>query len=181
MKPFIGEIRAFAGNYAPEGWMLCDGKEVPVADYQALYSLIGNSYGGDHQAFKLPDLRGRLALGYGTGTGLTPRNMSAQGGAESVVLSEAELPTHSHTFNISSHDATANAPDPSMMLGTLKTNNGPALGYLPESKVAPVTIITHLNPNSIGNTGRGLAHNNMQPCLSINYIIAINGEYPNVD
>lgn len=96
--PFIGEITIFAGNFAPMGWLFCDGSELPIVQYQALYSLIGTYYGGNGTTtFKLPDLRGRVPMGYGNGPSLTPRQIGASGGAEKVAIAANEMPAHSHT------------------------------------------------------------------------------------
>lgn len=96
--PFLGEIRLFAFNFVPEGWLACNGQSLNVQENQALYSLIGNFYGGDNKAFNLPDLRGRVAVGAGTGTGLSSVPFAGMGGAEKVTLNITQMPTHLHQF-----------------------------------------------------------------------------------
>ncbi|MEX2335443.1 MAG: tail fiber protein, partial [Pseudohongiella sp.] len=97
MEPFIGEIRQFAGTFAPRGWQLCDGQLLPISNNTALFSILGTKFGGDgRNTFALPDLRGRAPMGQGSGPGLTPRKMGDRPGKESVGLQEAQMPSHSH-------------------------------------------------------------------------------------
>lgn len=107
---FLGEIRIFAGDYAPEGWLLCQGQSLSVSEYQALYSVIGNTYGGDSVKFNLPNLMGRVPIGQGTGTGLTARTLGQSDGFATVTLTDATMPSHNHTFNVTT--ATATTVDP---------------------------------------------------------------------
>ena len=168
MEPFLAQIMLFGGNYAPRGWAFCDGQLMPIASYNALFSLIGTTYGGDGRTtFALPDLRGRVPCHAGSGPGLTPRQIGQHFGEESVVLSQAQMPSHSHAF------MTASSGAPSA-----RSQNGGSLGpgdfYVPASE-APTT---QMNPASVGQAGGGQAHDNMQPTLCINYIIALEGIFP---
>ena len=108
--PYVGEIRMFGGNFAPDGWMNCEGQLLPIAENETLFQLIGTMYGGDGQTtFGLPDLRGRVPLHAGAGTGLTPRTLAQLGGAETVTLSTAQMPAHNHAVLASSNAASTNA------------------------------------------------------------------------
>lgn len=109
--PFVGEIRMFAGDYAPEGWALCNGQLLSVSQYQTLFALLGTTYGGDGSStFALPDMRGRLPVHFGQGTGLTPRTLGASGGSETVALSTAQMPSHGHTMQASADPASTTDP-----------------------------------------------------------------------
>lgn len=174
MDEFLGIIKLFAGDYAPEGWMLCDGRILQVNQYQALYAVIGNRYGGSPSvSFALPDLRGRVAVGMGAGTGLTPRNLASTGGKESETLTIAQIPAHNHALNALS--------------GGLETNT-PKNNYFPEYpsttakfysiKDKPTDVLLIMNPETVAIAGGSQAHNNMQPFVALNYIICTNGLFP---
>ncbi len=122
MDPYLGEIRMFAGNYAPQDWVLCNGALLSISQYQALYALLGTAWGGDGiSTFGAPDLRGRLPVGQGTGQGLTPRRVAQTGGTETVTLNATMIPAHNHAFNATSGDATAIAPGPALMFAKADT------------------------------------------------------------
>lgn len=168
MEPFIAQIMLFGGNFAPRGWAFCDGQLLPIAQYSALFSILGTTYGGDGRTtFALPDLRGRVPCHAGTGPGLTPRQIGQRFGEEHVTLTAANLPPHSHSLNAAS-TGTPGA----------RAQNGGSLGpadiYVPGSETPNVAM----NPASIGSTGSGNSHDNMQPTLCINYIIALEGIFP---
>ena len=121
--PFIGEIKMFAGNFAPRGWALCDGQLLAVSQNDALFSLFGTIYGGDGRTtFGLPDLRGRIPIHAGSGPGLSPRRLGAKGGAENVTLTTAQLPAHKHDIFASSAGASAGNPLNNVSANTAPTN-----------------------------------------------------------
>ncbi|MGZ5049629.1 MAG: phage tail protein [Methylobacter sp.] len=175
---YVGEIRLFAGNYAPEGeWMKCEGQLLQISQYQMLYSLIGTTYGGDGATtFALPDFRGRIPVGQGQGTGLTQRTLGQKSGTETVALTDAQWAAHSHAFNTLNVNATAT----SLTAGT--TNMAHAKGqnnidiYLNDS--APTPTVSTLDAVTYGSAGGGQPHNNMMPSLALTYIIATGGMYP---
>ncbi|MGD0959430.1 MAG: tail fiber protein [Methylomonas sp.] len=167
-EPFLGEIRIFAGNFAPTGWFLCQGQLLPINQYAALFSLLGTTYGGNGtNNFALPDLRGRVVVGMGNGAGLTPRVEGEISGAENNTLLASQLPAHSHALVGTS--ATGATDNPANAL--LASGSGTPI-Y--NSSSGPVSLAA----NSIGATGGGQAVNNMQPYLVINYIIAFQGIFP---
>jgi len=116
MDNYLGEVRIFAGNYAPEGWQFCNGQSLSVSEYQALYSLIGTTYGGDGvNTFALPDLRGRVPVGVGSGPGLTPRVLGQSGGSEEVALVESQIPAHGHNLTVNTSEASTATPSQNML------------------------------------------------------------------
>ena len=164
-EPFIAEIRIFAGNFAPRNWAFCIGQLMPIAQNTALFSLIGTTYGGDGRTTTaLPDLQGRAPMHPGRGPGLTARRLGEKAGNATVTLSEAQMPQHSHAMQAFSSAEAAN-PTSTRGLGT-----APMYG-------APGTVGPMAN-DTLGNTGGGAAHNNLQPCLGINFVIALVGLYP---
>ena len=167
-EPFVGEIRMFAGNFAPRGWAFCDGQLLAVSQNDALFSLLGTIYGGDGRTtFGLPDMRGRIPLHQGQGPGLSSRRLGSKGGAENVTLTTNQLASHSHDWN---------------------ANTAPATGSAPQGKVtaqAAAPRIYRADPqtqsmasNTIANTGGSQSHTNLMPTLCINFIIALVGIYP---
>ncbi|MBF0335538.1 MAG: phage tail protein [Alphaproteobacteria bacterium] len=175
MDGFAGEIRLFAGAYAPQGWHLCDGALLPITDYQMLYSLIGVTYGGDGRTtFALPDLRGRVPVGQGAGPGLTPRTVGVAGGSATVTLLEATMPAHNHAFYASTALGTTDVPGPTLTRAALAT--GSVAYYSPPSGTTPPT--QNLAPGTITTAGGSSAHGNLMPTTCINFIIALNGTYP---
>ena len=176
---YLGEIRAFAGNYAPQGWAICDGSEQQIQQYEALFSLIGVIYGGDGvKTFKLPDLRGRLAIGMGQGTGLTNRAIGSNGGTETETLTLAQIPNHNHTVTVSTvtNPASVNAPSENAFLGAINSNAAMPVGY----SAAATTGVTPyaMNTATITKSGGSNLHNNIMPITVINYIICMSGFYP---
>jgi microcystin-dependent protein len=166
--PFVGEIRLFGGNFAPQGWALCDGRLLAIAQNTALFSLLGTNYGGDGRTtFALPDLRGRAPIHMGQGSGLTPRSIGYASGRETVALTAQECPAHSHTASGASG---ANQPSP---VGNFWSTdpNGNTAAY-------STTANSVMAPGAIGATGAGQPHENMQPYLAVNYIIALAGVFP---
>lgn len=164
-QPFIGEIRMFAGNFAPAGWMFCEGQLLSITEYDTLFNLIGTTFGGDGQnTFALPDLRGRVPFHMGN-----EFFIGQQGGAESVTLTQSQIPSHQHEALVSSRYGSTNSPD------------GAVLARSSLSQFAEVGS-THSNgmgnSSSLGSVGGYQPHNNMQPYLAVNYIISIYGIYP---
>lgn len=177
MDPYLGEIRMFAGNYAPQDWALCNGAVLNVSDNQPLYSLIGTTYGGvAGTTFALPDLRSRLPIGQGNGTGLTPRIIGQQVGAEAETLALNELPAHNHSFSVGTQDAN------SVVLSSANNLAHPTDGtvcYVPNPAPTGTTLTPEvLNSASITFVGGGTAHPNVMPSYPVNYIIALVGLYP---
>jgi microcystin-dependent protein len=169
---FIGEIRMFAGNFAPRNWAFCDGQILSIAQNTALFSLLGTTYGGNGQTtFALPDLRGRVAIHPGSGPGLTPRVQGEVGGTETNTLTVAQLPAHNHTVNASTADGDQNVP----------TNNLPGNTKALDKEYVSTAANTTMNPSMIGVTGQGQPVNNVQPYGTVNYIICLYGIYPSRD
>ena len=173
-EPFIAEIKIFAGNFAPRGWAFCNGQLLPIAQNTALFSLIGTTYGGDGRTTTaLPDLQGRAPMHPGRGPGLTSRRLGQKGGAESITLSEAQMPSHNHSITADANPGGfggggADSPDPvgHFLASTSGSGQFYASGTADSSMAATTT------------TGGGAAHNNDQPFLAMNFIIALVGLYP---
>ncbi|WP_322907879.1 phage tail protein [Paenibacillus campi] len=169
MDAYIGEIRLFAGNYAPNGWLFCNGQELPVQTYQGLYATLGNQFGGTSpRTFKLPDLSGNVPIHRGAGPGLTPRNFADKGGVETITLTTAQLPSHTHTANSA---PLATSPEPAQHIWANNDRDADNVSY-------GTTINAAMNATVLGASGGGKAHTNMQPYLGVNYIICYDGEYP---
>lgn len=165
-EPFIAEIRIFAGNFAPRSWAFCNGQLLPVSQNTALFSLIGTTYGGDGRTTTaLPDLQGRAPMHPGRGPGLTDKRLGQRGGVEMVTLTEAQLPNHTHTLQATEEEGLFLTPE----------NNFLAAGSTIYSNQAPNTALAE---PSLPNAGGSQAHNNMQPYIAMNYIIALQGLYP---
>jgi microcystin-dependent protein len=165
-EPFIAEVRIFAGNFAPRGWAFCDGQLLPIAQNTALFSLIGTTYGGDGRTTTaLPNLQGRAPMHPGRGPGLTSRRLGERLGVETVTLSESQLPSHTHGVN------SFGTPDSATPAGDKGIGAAPIYGDAAGTKV-------NMAANAVGSVGGGQAHNNMQPYLGLNFIIALQGLYP---
>ena len=164
MDPFIGEIRLVPFNFAPRGWALCAGQLLPINQNQALFSLLGTEYGGDGRTtFALPDLRGRVPLGAGQPVTGSSYALGATGGQETVKLTTGQLPGHAHPVHANS------------AAGTTKN---PATAYPAGGGAYAANRNVRMKPAMIGRTGGGGEHENRQPYLSLNYIIALQGIYP---
>lgn len=162
-QPYIGEIRIFAGNFAPAGWGFCDGTLLPISEYETLFNLIGTSYGGDGEStFALPDLRGRFAIHQGNGYVL-----AETGGVEEVTLTVQQIPSHTHTMVASSSTGTQNGA-----AGNLLASGSSISIY------RTGTPTSALSPQMIGPVGGSQPHPNMQPYLCVNYIISFFGIFP---
>jgi microcystin-dependent protein len=166
--PYIGEIRQAGFFYAPVGWALCDGSLLQIAAYDALYAIIGTRYGGDGvTTFALPDLRGRVPLGAGTGGDQITYTLGETGGAETVTLTTATMPPHTHPFTASTSPSN-NGNGTNQILGAPPT----LTMYLVDEPDTP------LNPLSITPAGTGAPHDNTQPSVVLNFIIALEGDFP---
>ncbi len=169
-EPFVGEIRMFAGNFAPVGWAFCDGQLLAVSQNDALFSLLGTIYGGDGETtFALPDLRGRLPIhaGAGAGPGLSPRALGSRAGQQSETLTVNQLPSHTHALQAS----TGLADSPSPGARVLATSTSIDV-YIDEAPGTP------LNAQAVTSVGGSQSHSNLMPYLCVNFIIALFGIYP---
>ncbi|MCP4306839.1 MAG: phage tail protein [bacterium] len=173
-EPFIAEIRIFAGNFAPRSWAFCDGQLLPVAQNTALFSLVGTTYGGDGRTnFGLPDLAGRVPVHAGNGPGLTPRQLGESGGTETVTLTEAQIPTHSHQLQGVNNAGVVKTPSTEVAIAR---STGTA-GYQTDSSSNLVAMAA----DTIDDAGGTQPHDNMQPYLALSYIIALTGLFPSQD
>ena len=175
--PFIGEIRMFAGAYAPEQWRFCDGTVLPVSGNEALYSLVGNIYGGTAPStFALPDLRGRVVVGSGPGPSLTPRIAGQSGGQETVNIDSTTMDAHNHLLQVNTAPATAVTASGNIyaQFTPVGTKHGM---YLPNNKpgTAETFAAAMVMPTGSGAT---VSHDNRMPFMAINYIISMVGLYP---
>lgn len=162
----------FGGSFAPRGWALCQGQIMPIQQNTALFALLGTYYGGNGTVtFGLPNLMATAALGQGTGPGLTPRSLGETGGAAGVMLLSSEIPSHTHIASA----ATGGAAD---TMVTSPANANWSFSASGESIYAATPIDTPMSPTTFNPTGGGQAHNNMQPFVAINYIIAMEGVFP---
>lgn len=169
-EPFIAEIRIFAGNFAPRGWAFCDGQLLPIAQNTALFSLIGTTYGGDGRTTTaLPDLRDRSAMHPGRGTGLTARRLGQKVGAQTVTLSETQIPSHNHTLRGTSNLGTTTTPSNTT---TLSNAFGGRVYHTTPQNLVPLAT------SASSTAGGGQAHDNMMPYITLNFIIALLGLYP---
>jgi len=163
-QPYVGEIRMFAGNFAPAGWMFCEGQLLPISENETLFQLIGTTYGGDGQStFALPDLRGRLPLHQGNGFIL-----AETGGAEEITLTVSQIPAHSHPFLASTNVAQDTSPS-GKVIGQV---SGGALPFIQD------TTDTNMSPQAVSSVGGSQPHTNFQPYLCVDYIISLFGIFP---
>lgn len=173
MDPYIGEIRLFAGNFAPNGWLFCNGQILPISNYDALFNLIGTTYGGDGQStFALPDMQGRLPIHQGSNGG-NNYVLGTMGGAETVTLSYSQIPSHTHAM-------VSMAPTGAAPQGNA-THQSPLARY-PAGGATKVFAATQpdvmLNAAAIESVGNGQPHENLMPFCCINFIISTYGIYP---
>jgi microcystin-dependent protein len=169
--PFVAEIRIFAGNFAPTGWALCNGQLMPISQNTALFSLLGTMYGGDGKStFALPNLQDSVAMGQGQGPGLTDRLIGETGGVSNVNLIPTEMPLHNHLIAGSTENGALKQPSPTEFLARSKSGN------LYQSNVS--ANLVNMDPQTLSVSGGSLPHNNMQPFLTLTYIIALQGVFP---
>ena len=170
VDPFVGQILFFPFNFPPRGFAFCQGQLLPISQNTALFSLLGTWYGGDGKStFALPNLMGSVAINQGQGPGLTDRFLGESGGSQSVQLSQQELPLHNHFIQGSTENATLKQPSPTEFLGRAKA------GTIYQSNIAN---LVPMYPLTLALNGSSLPHNNMQPYLTLTYIIALQGVFP---
>lgn len=164
-EPFIAEVRIFAGNFAPRSWAFCNGQLLPIAQNTALFSLVGTIYGGDGRTtFGLPNMQGRAPMHPGRGPGLTARQLGQKVGAPAITLNATQIPSHSHNAGCTDDNSVNNPLDK-------------VFGFS-ENNYAAASSLGTMNNNMIRNTGGSQPHNNVQPLLTLNFIIALQGIYP---
>ena len=168
--PFVAEIRIFPGNFAPRGWAFCNGRLIPITQNTALFSLLGTTYGGNGQTtFALPDLQGRAPMHHGDGLGLTPRSIGESSGSQTVSLLTSEVPVHTHTLAASASVAASRDPNNNPLA---RSRNGLAYQSVVDQN------LTGMAPQAVSTAGGDVPHNNMQPYLALNFIIALQGIFP---
>jgi microcystin-dependent protein len=166
--PFVAEIRIFPFNFAPKGWAFCNGQLIPISQNTALFSLLGTTYGGDGKSnFALPDLQGRAPMHPGQGAGLSLHDLGESSGSETVTLLESEIPAHSHSVSGSNGPANLQAPAADRVLGRANNNVYHAPGNL-----------VGMAPEALAPAGGDQPHNNLQPYLTLNFNIALQGVFP---
>jgi microcystin-dependent protein len=175
VEEYLGAVKLFAGNFAIRGYAFCAGQTMSIQQNTALFSILGTSYGGNGiQTFQLPDLRSRLPIGQGNGQGLTPRVVGENGGVENVGLLSNNMPPHNHVFNASTTPTTTGTAGPAVMPGALKAADGT---FYTAPGQAGLSLVA-LNQGAVQPQGGSLPHNNIQPSMGINYIIALQGVFP---
>jgi microcystin-dependent protein len=168
MDPFVAEIRVFPFNFAPKGWAFCNGQLLPISQNTALFSLLGTTYGGDGKStFALPDLQGSAPMHPGQGPGLSLHDLGETGGSDTVTLLESEIPAHIHGVSASQSDGTSQSP----------ANERLASG-IGIAQYAASNNLTQLSSQVITPAGGDQPHNNLQPYLTLNFCIALQGVYP---
>ena len=189
MEGYIGEIKLFAGNFAPRYWVFCSGELLAVSQFESLFAIIGNTYGGDGKTtFAVPDLRGRAVMGVGTGIGLTPRSLGSHVGHENITLNTNEIPAHRHQAAMSDGKAdlytSANpgrSETPSENDAISADGGGAAFIYGPgpaDVKMVSTSVQNVSGTITTALTGGNQSHDNMQPSLALNYIICYKGIFP---
>ena len=166
-QPYVGEIRMFAGNFAPAGWLFCDGSLQPISEYETLFNLIGTTYGGDGQStFALPGLAGLLPIHQGTGGGFT-YTIGEQAGVEQVTLTVNQIPNHTHSFLATTAAGTSNNATNNLIAAS------PSVDMF-----GGISPDVNLNAAAIGQAGGNQPHTNFQPYLCVNFIISLFGIFP---
>jgi microcystin-dependent protein len=176
--PLLGQLMAFAGNFAPRGYALCAGQLLPISQNTALFSILGTTYGGNGTTnFALPDLRGRTPIHSGQGPGLSSRVLGEQDGAEAVTLTQATFPTHTHALNADAAAATSSSPMGGLTAEAAGSGRGGVKFAV--NLYSPLAATTTLAPPQLAQgPGGGQPHNNLQPYLAINWCIALQGIFP---
>ncbi|MEM7302676.1 MAG: tail fiber protein [Pseudomonadota bacterium] len=168
-EPFTAEIRIFAGSFAPRGWAFCNGQLLPISQNTALFSLLGTTYGGDGRStVGLPNLQGRAPMHPGRGPGLTARRLGERGGSDQVTLQESQIPSHNHQLSASGENGEQGTMQAQVAL--TRSRSGSLYQTGTSSSLTPMAPLPQ--------TGGSQPHNNLQPLLAINYIIALVGLYP---
>ena len=169
MAPYVGEIRMFAGNFAPNGWMFCEGQTLPISENEVLFQLIGTTYGGDGQeTFNLPNLASRVPIHMGTGPDGTTYQIGEMAGTEQETLTTQQIPSHNHPFTVSTAAGTTNSPATDKVLAS-----SPSVSMYINDSADNV-----LNPAAVMPAGGSQPHENTQPFLCINFIISLFGVFP---
>ena len=164
-QPYVGEIRMFAGNFAPAGWMFCEGQLLPISENETLFQLIGTTYGGDGEStFALPDLRGRVPIHQGDGFIL-----AETGGAEEITLTINQIPAHSHALLATANNASGVVPTGQVLAASSEVTVSPYGEDAPQ---------TNLNPQAVSSIGGSQPHTNFQPYLCVDFIISLFGIFP---
>jgi microcystin-dependent protein len=162
-QPYVGEIRMFAGNFAPAGWMFCEGQLLPISENETLFNLIGTTYGGDGQStFALPDLRGRIPVHQGSGL-----TLAEVGGAETITLTVNQIPAHNHPIAASTDTAQQTSPN-----GKVLGQSSTALMYIEDS------TDSNFSAQAVGSVGGSQPHDNFMPYLCVDFIISLFGIFP---
>jgi microcystin-dependent protein len=171
---YVGEIRIFAGNYAPADWHICDGSLLAISSYQVLYTLLGTAFGGDGvNTFGIPNLLGRLPIGQGTGTGLTARAIGQTGGAETVQLTGGQNGAHNHSFSVMNVPPTTDTLTAGLVYAQAPTG---AVFYVPAGTAGATAAA--LDQGAVVSAGVGAPHDNMMPGMALTYIISLVGIFP---
>jgi microcystin-dependent protein len=171
VDPLLGTIMMFASNFAPVGWAMCNGQLLSIAQWTAVFSILGTTYGGDGVAtFALPDLRGRVPIGQGQGIGLANYVLGQTGGLESVILNQSQLPAHTHGVNVYGSAGTETSPAGNLPAATPLTST-----VKPYSSQAPTAT---MNSAMIASVGNGAGVSVLQPFVTVTYIIALEGIFP---
>ena len=174
---FLGEIRLVAMNFPPQGWLVCDGSTLAISSNAALFSLLGTTYGGNGTStFQLPNLQGNLAMGFGSGPGLSSRILGETGGSSSITLLTTEIPGHSHTLQAKAGPATTGVPSSGVVLAEASKLEGGTRKTL--ERYAASSPNGTMAAGELHAAGSNQPHNNLQPCQSLLYIIATTGIYP---
>lgn len=169
--PFVAEIRIFPFNFAPKGWAFCNGQLLPISQNTALFSLLGTTYGGDGKStFALPNMQGNVPMHPGQGPGLSPHDLGEIGGSETVTLLESEIPAHNHSVLAQTSGRNLRAPSSSTSLA--RSGRGPAYQSNTGTNLVPMAAQT------VSPAGGSSPHNNMQPYLTLNFCIALQGVFP---
>ena len=181
-QPYLGQIEAFPFNFAPKGWQPCQGQLLSISQNQALFALLGTTYGGNGTTtFALPDLRGRIAMGQGNGSGLTPRVIGEQVGEENHTILLTETPSHNHPVNTAPNASTAenvDTPSSSVALATATGVQGSNPLIINPYIATPPAPTAALAPSAITPTSGGQPHSNMMPSLALEFCIAMSGIFP---
>ena len=168
-EAYLGDIKLTGVNFEQRSWMECDGRLLPISQYSALFSLLGTQYGGDGRTtFALPDLRGRVPIGQGNGPGLPSYNQGSEGGAPTTALTTSNLPSHNHSVNAVVEDGNSASPTGTLPAGTKFLDKEYSTGG----------TATTMNPAMVGNTGGSIPANNMQPYVTLRYVICVQGLFP---
>lgn len=172
---YLGEIRVFAGSYAPNNWAFCDGQLLPISQYSALFAILGVQYGGNGTSnFALPNLKGSVPIGQGTGLGLSQRTVGETGGSTAVTLTTSTIPAHNHVPMGYASDGSARTPVGNVWAqSTVGGRHGST-----RTSLYNTTSDTRMSPLALGPAGGSAAHNNMQPFLGLSFIICLNGIFP---